>query len=63
MNDLTEARPVTETVTAEEIVTAARKAERAAVCEFLMAQSFQVHPEHQDTVLVLRDVIRAGGHL
>ena len=61
--DLTEARPVVETVTAEEIVAAARRAERAAVCDFLMAQAFQVDPDKQDTVLVLRDVIKAGGHL
>jgi hypothetical protein len=28
-----------------------------------MAQAFQVDPSAQDTVLVLRDVIKAGGHL
>jgi hypothetical protein len=61
--DLTEARPVVETVTADEIVAAARRAEREAVCQFLMAQAFQVDPSAQDTVLVLRDVIKAGGHL
>lgn len=62
MHDLTEARPVTGTVTAEQIIAMARDAELVAVIEWLTAQSFHVAPEHQDTVLVLRDCLRGKAH-
>ncbi len=62
MRDLTEARPVTETVTAEQIVGMARDAELVAVLEWLTAQSFHVHQEQQDLVLLLRDCLRGKAH-
>ncbi len=62
MHDLTEARPVTETVTAEQIVGMARDAELVAVLEWLTAQSFHVPQEQQDNVLLLRDCLRAKAH-
>jgi hypothetical protein len=62
VNDLTEARPVTETVTAEQIVGMARDAELVAVLEWLTAQSFAVPQDQQDLVLLLRDCLRAKAH-
>jgi len=62
MDDLTEARRVTETVTAEQIVGMARDAELVAVLEWLTAQSFHVPQEQQDNVLLLRDCLRAKAH-
>lgn len=62
MHDLTEARPVTETVTAEQIVGMARDAELVAILEWLTAQSFHVAPDQQDIVLMLRDCLRGKAH-
>ena len=62
MHDLTEARPVTETVTAEQIVGMARDAELVAVLDWLTAQSFHVPHDQQDNVLLLRDCLRAKAH-
>lgn len=62
MYDMTEARPVTETVTAEQIVNMARDAELVAVLEWLTAQSFHVAADQQDFVLTLRDCLRGKAH-
>jgi hypothetical protein len=62
MDDLTEARRVTETVTAEQIVGMARDAELVAVLDWLTAQSFHVPLDQQDNVLLLRDCLRAKAH-
>jgi uncharacterized protein involved in exopolysaccharide biosynthesis len=62
MDDLTEARRVTETVTAEQIVGMARDAELVAVLEWLTGQSFAVPQDQQDLVLLLRDCLRAKAH-
>jgi hypothetical protein len=53
---------VTETVTAEQIVGMARDAELVAVLDWLTAQSFHVPHNQQDSVLLLRDCLRAKAH-
>jgi hypothetical protein len=62
MRDLTEARPVVGTVTAQEILDRARDAELVAVLDWLMAQSFHVNDDQRDTVLLLRDCLRGKAH-
>lgn len=62
MDDMTEARPTATTVTAQEIVEGATARERAAVCDFLMAQAMQMDVAHQNAILLLRDAVKAGAH-
>lgn len=62
MDDMTDAKRTSETVTAEQIVGMARDAELVAVLEWMTAQSFQVHQEQQDLVLLLRDCLRGKAH-
>ena len=62
MHDLTEARPAAQTVTAQEIIDAAQMRERMAICDFLNGQAFQFDSQHMDTIMLLRDAIKAGAH-
>ena len=62
MIDLTEARPTTSIVTAEEVMAAGRKKERDAIVAFINRESAGVD---EDTRFVLQSIvgaIRAGGH-
>jgi len=63
MQDLTEATPRGEVVTAAEIIANARKRERQLIVDFLTAQAFQVDSVHMDTVLLMRDAVKGGAHL
>jgi hypothetical protein len=62
MPDLTDAKEVAQTVTAQEIIDAAQMRERMAICDFLNGQAFQFDSQHMDTIMLLRAAIKAGAH-
>lgn len=67
MHDLTEARPTTQTVTAEEVFALGHakgvEDERAKVLDLLNAQDFAASSEEErDAIWVLRAIIKGGGH-
>ena len=63
MQDLTEATPRGEVVTAAEIIANARARERQLIVDFLTALAFQVDCAHMDTLLLMRDAVKHGAHL
>jgi hypothetical protein len=67
MNDLTEARPVTEVVTADEVFAAGRTKgrddERSAVISLLKTHAMVCDPTTEEVLWTLCQVINAGGHV
>jgi hypothetical protein len=67
MHDLTEARPTTETATADEVFAAGRKRgkddERAAVITLLKTHALVCDPTTEEVLWTLCKVIEAGGHV
>ena len=62
MIDLTEARPVTSIVTAEEIMAAGRKKERDAIVAFINREAAGVDEDMRFVLQSIVGAIRAGGH-
>lgn len=62
MQDLTEARPVTETVTAQHVFNLGRDKERHAIVQFINRESAGVDEETRYVLQGIVGAIRAGGH-
>jgi hypothetical protein len=62
LNDLTEARPVTETVTAEQVFQAGRDKEREAVVAFINRETAGMDEDTRFMVQGIVGAIKAGGH-
>jgi len=60
--DLTEARPTTETATAEQIFQAGREKEREAVVAFINRESAGLDEDTRFMVQGIVGAIKAGGH-
>jgi hypothetical protein len=62
LHDLTEARPVTETVTAEQVFDAGRNKEREAVVAFINRETQGMDEDTRFMVQGIVGAIKAGGH-
>lgn len=67
MNDLTDARPMTEVITADEVFAAGRtrgsEEERAAIVVLLKTHALVCDPTTEEVLWTLCAVIKAGGHM